>query len=219
MIPKILHWGLFAGHKLSPLNRRCMATWKKVLPDYEVRAWDDRNGPKRRWFQDALRECPINAHNYMELWTLWTFGGVMVDNDVEMVRPFDLGHGMFIGRQKGTEPTDAINCAVLGATPRHPMIEECLFMLEKQPVTHDPVWCGCGLMTRLLRRIGMKDVDQDQRIGGIMIYARDRFYPYFHDEPPLHPPYPKRTIAIHRWEGSWKQNPYDSSHRPSNLAG
>lgn len=39
-IPKIIHWCWFSGDKLPSLVQRCIKTWRKVLPDYEIKLWD-----------------------------------------------------------------------------------------------------------------------------------------------------------------------------------
>jgi hypothetical protein len=206
MIPRVLHWGLFGGWKLSALNRDCMASWAAVLPEYTVMAWDDRNGPNRSFFRRALKESPINAHNYIGLYALYHHGGVMLDNDVEVIRPFDLNHGMFIGFQRKDSDGLCINNAVIGAIPRHPLIRRCLRRMERGNPNGDPLWFGCGLLTDELRQIGMTGVNVEQKLGDVMVYDRERLYPYFHDEPVI--PREKltdRTLAVHRWEGSWRQ--------------
>ena len=40
MIPKVIHYCWFSGEKKPRLIRRCIRSWKKVLPDYEIKCWD-----------------------------------------------------------------------------------------------------------------------------------------------------------------------------------
>ena len=40
MIPKIIHICWFSGDKYPVEIKRCMDTWRKVLPDYEIKVWD-----------------------------------------------------------------------------------------------------------------------------------------------------------------------------------
>lgn len=43
MIPKIIHFCWFGGNPLPPLALDCIASWKKYLPDYELKQWDESN--------------------------------------------------------------------------------------------------------------------------------------------------------------------------------
>ena len=42
MIPKIIHYCWFGGEKPNKV-KRCIESWKKVLPDYDVREWNAEN--------------------------------------------------------------------------------------------------------------------------------------------------------------------------------
>lgn len=206
MIPKILHWGSFGPWTPGPLNTLCFDSWAQILPDYEARHWTDLNGPDHHFFQKALKERPINAHNFIGLYALYHFGGVMLDNDVEVLRPFDMDHGVFVGFQRTDSERFCINNAVIGATPRHPFIRECLRTMRRSKPHEDPLWFGCGILTDALRERGLAGLNVEQKLGDIMVYDRERFYPFFHDERPI----PKecltaRTFAIHHWQHSWKK--------------
>lgn len=181
----------------------CMATWLALMPDFEFMAWNDDNGPDRKFFQRALKESPINAHNYIGIWALYRFGGIMMDNDVEVVRPFDLTHGLFVGFQRKDEAPLCLNNAVIGATPRHPVIKRILRRMEKGNPGGDPLWFGCWLLTEELRNIGMTGFNVEQKIGDVMIYDAERFYPFWHGETIDKTKLTDRTFAIHHWQGSW----------------
>lgn len=205
MIPRIIHWGCFGGHKLSELNHRCMATWKTVLPDYKIMNWDDANGPKRKFFMRALEVSPINAHNYIGIWALYRFGGVMMDNDVEVIRPFDLEHGMFVGFQRNDVDGMCLNNAVLAARPHHPVIRAIFRRMEKGAANGDPLWFGPGLLTEELHKAGVVGVNTEQKVGDIMVYDKERFYPFWHGEKIDTAKLTSRTFAVHHWEGSWNK--------------
>ncbi len=207
MIPKILHYGAFGGWKFSDLNRRCMESWDSVLPEFSKVQWGDENGPNRNFFKRAVKESPINAHNYIGIWALYRFGGIMVDNDVEIVRPFDLNHGVFVGFQRRDSAPLCINNAVIGAVPRHPFIKRILRKMEKGVPTGDPLWFGPGILTEELRNLGMSGFNVEQKIDDVMIYDSERFYPFWHGEPIDKSRLTDRTFAIHHWEGSWSKKP------------
>ena len=43
MIPKIIHYCWFGGNPLPPIAIECIASWKKYLPEYEIKEWNERN--------------------------------------------------------------------------------------------------------------------------------------------------------------------------------
>ena len=43
MIPKIIHYCWFGRNPLPPLAQECISSWKRYLPDYEIREWNEDN--------------------------------------------------------------------------------------------------------------------------------------------------------------------------------
>ena len=43
MIPKIIHYCWFGGKPLPELAKKCIASWKKYCPDYEIKEWNESN--------------------------------------------------------------------------------------------------------------------------------------------------------------------------------
>lgn len=43
MIPKIIHYCWFGGNPLPELAQKCIASWKKYCPDYEIKEWNESN--------------------------------------------------------------------------------------------------------------------------------------------------------------------------------
>lgn len=43
MIPKIIHYCWFGGKPLPEAAQRCISSWRKYMPDYEIRCWDESN--------------------------------------------------------------------------------------------------------------------------------------------------------------------------------
>ena len=41
MIPKILHYCWFGGKQIPELAQKCIESWKKYLPEYELRLWNE----------------------------------------------------------------------------------------------------------------------------------------------------------------------------------
>ena len=43
MIPKVIHYCWFGGAPLPELAKKCIASWKKHCPDYEIKQWNETN--------------------------------------------------------------------------------------------------------------------------------------------------------------------------------
>lgn len=93
MIPKIIHYVWIGGASLPELAERCMASWKKHMPDWEYMRWDESNfdiaaAPLYvRQAYDAKKFAFVS--DYVRLWALEKFGGLYMDVDFLVHRPFD----------------------------------------------------------------------------------------------------------------------------------
>ena len=182
-----------------------MASWALVLPDFEIRHWNDDNGPiSRRFFREGRRHNPVNASDYIRYWALHEFGGIYLDNDVEVLRPFDMTRQAFLGFQRSDTPDNCINTAVLGAEAGHPFIARCLERLDNFVGEIWPVWTSCGLPTEELglnKDAALLNIEHEAK--GVTVYSKERFYPWWHDEAPNMGRVTERTFAIHHWARSW----------------
>jgi len=43
MIPKIIHYCWFGRNPLPLLAVKCIESWKRYFPDYEIREWNEDN--------------------------------------------------------------------------------------------------------------------------------------------------------------------------------
>lgn len=202
MIPRVLHFGYFGNWQPTALNHQCFESWARVLPDYRQVKWE---APMilSPWFQRAVLESAINAHNYFLLYSLWKLGGYSMDNDVEALRPFEHDHGLVVGFQKDHEMKDSINNCVIGATARHPVIGRILRRMELLPVTCDPLVAGPGLLTQAMMELGFTQPGVERKIGDVQVYGKERFSPFFHDQAKDRNRATERTFAIHWYQSSW----------------
>ncbi|MDR1147828.1 MAG: glycosyl transferase, partial [Spirochaetaceae bacterium] len=92
MIPKIIHYCWLSNDPIPENYERCMATWKAKLPDYEFILWDtarfDMNSVLwvKQAFDVKLYAC---AADYIRLYAVYSRGGIYLDMDMEVVKPFD----------------------------------------------------------------------------------------------------------------------------------
>ena len=115
MIPKIIHYCWFGHNPLPPLALKCIASWKKYLPDYEIKEWNEENFdvniiPYTREAYAAGKYAFVT--DYARFWILYKYGGIYFDTDVEMIRPIDdiIAAGGFMGYETDPQPSSVDVC-------------------------------------------------------------------------------------------------------------
>ena len=92
MIPKIIHYCWFGKNPKPELMKRCISSWKKYCPDYEIVEWNEDN------FDVSLNQYAKEAYDakkwafvtdYARLWIVYTCGGIYLDTDVELIKSLD----------------------------------------------------------------------------------------------------------------------------------
>ena len=180
MIPKVIHYTWFSGDKKPPLVEKCLKSWREVLPDYEIIEWNSENSDLTvvPFVEQAakLRRWAF-VSDYYRFDLLARLGGIYLDLDIEVKRPFGslLEHRAFTGFEtfKGTLiPVTS----VLGSEPGHPFVvgardifAQAQFLLEsgKQDVT--PM--GARLRNYMLNEQGVVLEDRYQEVAnGLAIY-------------------------------------------------
>lgn len=93
MIPKIIHYCWMGGAALPPLEEKCIASWKQYMPDWEYMRWDETNfdiASAPLYVRQAYEARKFAfVSDYVRLWALEKYGGLYMDVDFEVYRPFD----------------------------------------------------------------------------------------------------------------------------------
>lgn len=111
MIPKIIHYVWVGGKPLTPLAEKCIASWKKYCPDYEIKRWDETTFDvnQNEYCKQAYESKKwAFVSDYIRLKVMYDFGGIYMDTDVEVIKPLDafLDNHAFSGYEdKDTIPT------------------------------------------------------------------------------------------------------------------
>ena len=106
MIPKIIHYCWFGQTPLPPLAEQCIASWKKHMPEWKMKAWTEASlsqalsplkGGEGCWLDymplyvkqayEARKFAFVS--DYVRLWALEQYGGLYMDVDFMVFRPFD----------------------------------------------------------------------------------------------------------------------------------
>jgi hypothetical protein len=87
---------------MPQLAKDCIASWHKYMPDWEYKLWNEENFdvnkvPYTKEAYEAKKYAFVS--DYVRLWALCKEGGLYLDTDVEVFKPFDdlLCHRAFAG--------------------------------------------------------------------------------------------------------------------------
>ena len=135
MIPKIIHYCWLSGEAYPELVRRCIDSWQRLLPGYEFMLWDTRRFDLEQslWCRQAFDAGKYAfASDYIRLYAVYHFGGIYLDCDVEVLKPFDdlLHLPYFVGHES---LGDRMEMAAFGAEKGTEWVGECLDYYTGRP--------------------------------------------------------------------------------------
>lgn len=205
MIPKKIHYCWFGRGEKPKLAKRCIASWRKFCPNYEIIEWNEDNFdvnayPYAVWCLKNKKWAYLS--DFVRLEVVRRHGGIYFDTDVELICAPDelLKYEAFYG----FENNQFINSGVgFGAEAGHPTVvamEEQY--LEKKPDGNGNFEvCGCPqLNTEALLSMGLQLNGQRQNVCGAEILPVDYLNPY--DDPTGRLNKTENTISIHWYSKS-----------------
>lgn len=209
MIPKIIHYCWFGYGEKSPLHIKCIESWKKHCPGYEIIEWNEDNidfSVFPSYVKEAYDEKKWGfVPDYIRLWLVYTYGGIYLDTDVEIIRNIDdllLNEGFAgfendryvnFGSGFGAEKGNKLIYELMGSyKPMHFRNDNGTLNLTPSPV----------LNTEVLVRLGLRANGKMQNILGIRFYSPEYFCPI--DVGLLD--VTKKTYSIHWFDASWIKN-------------
>ena len=203
MIPKKIHYCWFGYGEKNKLVQKCIASWKKYCPDYEIIEWNENNFniEKNAYTKMCYKEKKYAfLTDYIRLLVVAKYGGIYLDTDVEVIRSIDdlLENPAFFG----FETHEYVNTGIgFGAEADNrivrDMIREYDELLDGQ---HGIIGCPI-LNTKALVRKGLIQNEKKQNVEGVVIYPSDYFNPY--DDPTGMLTKTENTYSIHWYGKSW----------------
>ena len=182
-IPKKIHYCWFGGNPLPELAIKCIESWKKYCPDYEIIEWNESNYDvtKNLYMKQAYEEKKWGfVPDYARLDIIYNHGGIYLDTDVEILRPLDklLENSAFVGCENDRWVALGLG---FGAEKGNPIIYEMLKQYDilsffddsgELNLTPAPVY-----QTALLKeQYGFKETKEIQKISDFMnIYPVEYF--------------------------------------------
>lgn len=199
-IPKVIHYCWFGGRPKPPIVQMCMESWKRHLPDYEIKEWNESN------FDVHANPYTAAAYNsgmyafvtdYVRMQALLQYGGIYMDSDVEILKPLDgfLHHGAFTGH----ETAELMVTAIMGAVPGHEWIRTLLDYYRDRAFERVP---NTQVITQLSQPLVQKHENGFRHLAGdVVIYPVETFCPFDHAN--LRPTPTENSYAVHHFAGTW----------------
>lgn len=203
MIPKVIHYCWFGRGEKPKLAKKCIASWKKYCPGYEIIEWNEDNfDVNRNAYTKMCYEQRKFAFltDYVRLLVIAEHGGLYFDTDVEVIRPFDdlLDCTAFFG----FENDDYVNTgegfgAEAGNLVVQQMLQEYDSLLDGK---HGMIGCP-HLNTAALLKCGLKPTGKKQIINGALVFPQEYFNPLDSATGKLGKT--EHTYSIHWYSMSW----------------
>lgn len=217
LIPKKIHYMWIGGNPLPDKLKKCIASWKKYCPDYEIVRWDESNYDvhKNQFVSQAYDNKKYAfVTDYAKIEILYEHGGIYLDTDIELQRNLDelLYQEAFCSVEKW-QVLNFGGCS--GAIKGHKSMEPFMDAWRKRSLirydgTIDSVSSGL-IDTSVALKAGYVINGKNQTIMGMNIYTYDYFHPYDYMSGKLEKT--DDTFSIHHFQGGW----LDDRARNDNL--
>lgn len=217
MIPKIIHYCWFGRGEKPELAVKCIESWKKYLPDYELKEWNEDNFEISR--NQYVREAYENRKfafvtDYVRLFAIYTEGGIYMDTDVEVVGNFDkfLHHHAFSGFETDGNVPTGMMAAEKGSIWAKDLLDQYQNRIFVLPDGSFDMTTNTTVITNYMLDKGLVLNNQYQDFPGLCtMYPADYFCPKDHRTGKIR--CTKNTVCIHHFAGSWLEHSFSKDLR------
>lgn len=209
MIPKIIHYCWFGKNNKPRLFYKCLESWRKYCPDYQIIEWNEDNFdvniiPYVKEAYDAGKWAFVT--DYARLWIIYNYGGIYLDTDVEIVKPLDdlLENGAFLALEDEKNIATGLGFgAVKGNNVINVMLQDYSDLhFIKDDGTYDKTTCPVrntkSIMHLLPQNLQTGDII---KIEGATIYPPEYFCPLSADGSTMNKT--ENTYSIHWFSATW----------------
>lgn len=211
MIPKIINYCWFGRNPLPDYAKKYIATWRKYLPDYEIKEWNEDNFDVNiiPYTQEAYQAKKYAfVSDYARFWILYHYGGVYFDTDVEVIKNMDdiIARGPFMGIENVATPDryETVGAGLgLGAEKGMPLYKQILDNYQKYHFRNTDGSLNLRTVVQYvtveLCRQGLKRSNELQLCAGTYIYPKEFFNPKGGDILKI----TENTRTIHQYSSTW----------------
>lgn len=206
-IPKVIHYCWFGRTELSEKSRKCIESWRKWCPDYEIVQWNEENYDvkKNRYMAQAYELGKYGyVPDYARIDLLYRYGGIYFDTDVELIHGID--DLLYLKGFTSFEEYPMVNFGGgSGSVKGLEILQKILefrehFDFVKPDGTLNLLTCGFYETIPLLER-NLKAANQIQNVEGLTVLTSD----YFHVKSTVTKEIrlKRNTLGIHDFSWSW----------------
>ncbi len=220
MIPKTIHYCWFGRKPLPDLALKCIASWKKFFPNYEIKEWNEDNFDiNQAQYSTEAYKCEKFAFvsDYARFKIMHEYGGIYFDTDVEVIKPMSeiVAKGPFFGIETAHEKL-LCNPGLGFACP--PGLSICKNMIDVynsmnfiNPNGQYNLKTVVRIISDLLSEKGFCAAPSPIEFNGIFFYPPEYFSPinYYTGEKKI----TQNTHTIHHYAASW----VDEECKPSKI--
>lgn len=208
-IPPIIHYCWFGGKPLPDLAQKCIASWRKFCPDYEIKEWNENN------FNLDTYSYTREAYDHkkfafvtdvVRLYALYNYGGIYMDTDVEIIKNIDdfLQYDGF----SGFESTTKIPTGLMASARHNALIKEWLeeyngLHFIKDDGTLD-LTTNVIRITNICLKHGFIPNGKLQSVDSFEFFPTEYFCPKDLDTGEIN--LTENTYSIHHFDASWVDN-------------
>lgn len=203
-IPKIIHYFWFGKKELPEIFYKCIESWKKYCPDYEIKLWTEENfdvniAPYCKQAYEKQKYAYVS--DYARLYTLYNYGGIYLDIDAEILKSLDtlLTNECFMGFEDRGQVAPGL---IIGSTKNNETIEEILNIYDRFERFPSKKHDICVITTNyLIKNKKLQIDDKIQKLEGITIYPKEYFCAcdWITKETNI----TESTYCVHHYIGSW----------------
>lgn len=184
-IPKVIHLIWVGRNPYSPIVEKCIESWKKYCPEYEIKLWNEDNFDiNSNVFVKEAYEAKKWAFvsDYIRLYALYNEGGIYIDSDCELLQGLDniLGDDHVV---TGYSSSNWIPTGLMAAEKGNPWIKKLLdYYQDKHFVLEDGSYdmkVNNVIITEISNKeCGFKAGDMWIEYGQVRLYPRVYFHPF-----------------------------------------
>jgi len=180
---------------MSDLELDCIESWKKILPDFQFKRWDEDNFDYEsfRFSREAYKLKKFAfVSDVCRLFALHDDGGVYLDTDMMLLKDFTslLNQPFFISEER----EGIISAGVIGCETESKIVKRLLEGYRRMPFDFDKPMDIPTYLTSMLDR------------AQIMVYPKEYFYalPFKKREEDFSFYVTPNSFAVHLWNYSWR---------------
>lgn len=209
MIPKIIHYCWFGQNDKPKLAKKCIKSWKKHCPNYQIVEWNEDNydiSSAPEFVREAYKEKKwAFVSDYVRLKVVFDNGGVYFDTDVELIKNIDflLGYDAFFGFEDEEYVATGLG---FGAQKGFPIVREMMDMYEElnyysSDGSVNLVTCPV-INTKVLLKYGLVQNNDEQILReNVLILPSSFMCPIDYRNGNMKKT--ENTISIHWYSASW----------------